>query len=207
MVSSPRLLKIASRFSSAALTSPTDNVAIAQGLGELAIASSMSFLRTLSHLSVADPTTNLLDIIRKRYTEVTSHSHADFRWPPILPYDERNPQCILPTRAKRQPDKTTHVQWGDYKPSDHEHTIVADALANLARSISTEVPPKKVPRWTLRFALHSLSQDPLPPTSVIADCLMIVAIDLGIGGLRRWDLRPRTRGGSIVFDEMAVSLT
>ena len=38
---------------------------------------------------------------------------------------------------------------------------------------------QKVPRWTLRFALHSLSLYPMPPTSAIADCLSIIAIDLG----------------------------
>jgi len=38
---------------------------------------------------------------------------------------------------------------------------------------------KKVPRWVLRFSLHSLLRDPAPPVSVIADCLMIIAIDLG----------------------------
>ena len=38
---------------------------------------------------------------------------------------------------------------------------------------------RKVLRWILRFALESLSLNPLPPTSVIADCLSIIAIDLG----------------------------
>ena len=37
---------------------------------------------------------------------------------------------------------------------------------------------QKVPRWILRFALHSLSLDPPPPVPVVADCLTIVAIDL-----------------------------
>ena len=37
----------------------------------------------------------------------------------------------------------------------------------------------KVPRWILRFALRSLSLDPLPQKPVVADCLRIVATDLG----------------------------
>ena len=37
---------------------------------------------------------------------------------------------------------------------------------------------RKVPRWFLRFALHSLSLDPPPPASVVADCLSIIATDL-----------------------------
>ena len=34
-------------------------------------------------------------------------------------------------------------------------------------------------RVLVRFALRFLSQDPLPPTSVVVDCLTIVATDLG----------------------------
>ena len=37
----------------------------------------------------------------------------------------------------------------------------------------------KVPRWILRFALQSLSLDLLPQKPVVADCLRIVATDLG----------------------------
>jgi len=38
---------------------------------------------------------------------------------------------------------------------------------------------KKVPRWVLRFSSYSLLSYPEPPASVIDDCLMIIAIDLG----------------------------
>ena len=41
-----------------------------------------------------------------------------------------------------------------------------------------QVRREKVPRWTLRFALDSLSMDPPPPPSVVANCLKIIAIDL-----------------------------
>ena len=71
------------------------------------------------------------------------------------------------------------VQWEDYKPSSDEHGIVSRALAKLARFEYRRRGHRKVPRWLLRFALHSLSQHPLPPTSVTIDCLSIVAIDLG----------------------------
>ena len=71
------------------------------------------------------------------------------------------------------------VQWEDYKPSNDEHVIVSRALAKLARFEYRRRGHRKVPRWLLRFAFHSLSQHTLPPTSVIADCLSIVAIDLG----------------------------
>ena len=36
----------------------------------------------------------------------------------------------------------------------------------------------KVPRWTLRFVLYSLSLDPPPPPSAIANYLEIIALEL-----------------------------
>ena len=38
---------------------------------------------------------------------------------------------------------------------------------------------QKVPRWILHYAHHLLSQDTLPSVSVVADCLSIIAMDLG----------------------------
>ena len=40
---------------------------------------------------------------------------------------------------------------------------------------------EKVPRWILLFTASSLSLDPLPPTSVVADCPKITATDLSCG--------------------------
>ena len=77
------------------------------------------------------------------------------------------------------PRKAWRVQWGDYKPSSGEHVIVARALAKLARFEYRRRGQWKVPRWLLRFAFHSLSQYPLPLTSIIVDCLSIIAVDLG----------------------------
>jgi len=71
------------------------------------------------------------------------------------------------------------VQWNDYEPSSDEHIVVACALAKLARFEYKRRGHRKVPRWLLRFAFHSLSQYPLPPTPVIVNCLTIIAIDLG----------------------------
>ena len=78
-----------------------------------------------------------------------------------------------------QARKAWRVQWKDYNPSGGEYVIVASALAKLARFEYRRRGRWKVPRWLLRFAFHSLSQHPLPQTSVIVDCLSIIAIDLG----------------------------
>ena len=57
---------------------------------------------------------------------------------------------------------------------------------------------RKVPRQTLRFAFHSLSLDPLPPTPVVADCLSTIATDLGC------DV---SSIGSATFDERCVHMS
>jgi len=90
--------------------------------------------------------------------------------------DERT---IAADVLSKQPRQAWRVQWKDYEPSNDEHTIVACALAKFARFEHRRRGHRKVPRWLLRFAFHSLSQHPLPPTSVIANCLSIVALDLG----------------------------
>jgi len=69
-------------------------------------------------------------------------------------------------------------QWSDYEPSADEHATVAHNLVKLARFENQRVQQVKVPRFLLRFAFHSLSLDPLPP-SIVTDCLSIIAIDLG----------------------------
>ena len=83
------------------------------------------------------------------------------------------------------------VQWDDYKPSSDEHVIVSHALAKLAQFEYRRRGHRKVPRWLLRFAFHSLSLQPLPTTSVIIDCLSIIALDLGCGSSNTTTLHER----------------
>jgi len=74
------------------------------------------------------------------------------------------------------------LDWTDYKPHPPEYVFFANALDDVVRARASLVG-LKVPRWTLRFVLHSLSislsQDPPPPTPVIIACLSIIAVDLG----------------------------
>ena len=151
-------------------------VGIVQGLEQLAAVSALCFFSTLSHLLALDPASSVLEDVRQRYTKV---------FPPQAHFDGHQFCHTL---------NTIHVffvgywipQWGPrsfrwtaYDPSGHEHTIVAHNLLKVALFGYQRTQRKKVPRWILRFVLHSLSLDHLPPVSVIADCLSIVAIDLG----------------------------
>ena len=76
-----------------------------------------------------------------------------------------------------------NYQWDDYRPSDQEFILFARGMVGAAQEeYQQREDDKKVPRWILRFALHSLSLDPPPPPSVIADALVIAAIDLDCDG-------------------------
>jgi len=147
-------------------------VVIIQGLEELATVSALCFFNTASHLLVTDPTSSVLEDVRQRYLKVSSAQTS------LSGHQAYHTMCaagsLLTQRRERQ-----SFRWGDYRPSAHEQAIVAHNLVKLAQSEYQRTQQVKVPRLILRFALHSLSLDPSPPTSVIADCLSIIAIDLG----------------------------
>ena len=151
-----------------------NTVVITRGLERLAAASALCLLRTFSRLSVVDPTSDVLGDIRRRYSRnfppTTNFDGLPFFYIFSVVHD-----VFYPGWNDRWFD------WGDRRPSSHEHIIFAHALSDLSLSEYRrgDRSGKKVPRWILRFALHSLSLDPPPPASVVADCLSIIATDLG----------------------------
>ena len=156
-------------------------VVITQGLEELAEASATCCFRTLSRLAAVDPTLSVLNDARKRYTR-TFPSETHFEGP-------------LPDNGLGAIHDIFHsppkIQWKAYKLLGDDQVILAHTLVQLARkrvsdatqnTWGTLLRPRrrvKVPRWILRFALHYLSQDPPPPTSIVINCLSVIAIDLG----------------------------
>jgi len=158
---------------------------IAQGLEQLAATSSLFCLHTLSHIAAMD-TPNILDSVCQRYTR-TFPSWTNFDG---LPFSHTlgvihrvfhliNSEGLrAPTRPRTQRPVLQRVEWNGFEPSKDVYITVACALAKLAWFEYQRSGQVKVPRLFLRFALHSLSQDPQPPPSVIADCLTIIAIDL-----------------------------
>ena len=147
-------------------------VVVVQGLEELATASALGFFNTVSHLLGTNPTSSFLGDLRQRYTKTFPartdfHGHHCYHIMSAI-------HCLFVRPWARRP-----FQWSGYNPPAHEHSVVSHNLINLTQFEYQRTQQVKVPRWILRFALHSLSLDPLPPTSVIADCLSIIAIDLG----------------------------
>ena len=147
---------------------------VIQGLEQLAMVSGICLLRAFSHLSVMDPASSVLGDVCRYYCGV---------FPPTTNFDSLPFSHGFSVIHSVFYPHQNHpwLDWGDYNPSSHEHVILAHALAKLAQSEyqKREGWEKKVPRWILRFVLHSLSLDPLPSTSIIVDCLSIIAIDLG----------------------------
>ena len=155
------------------------NLVATQGLEKLAKVSTMGLLHLFSHLSVIDPTSSILVDICQNYARIFPpnvkfnnlpfyHTHGMIHF--TLHQDWRNQPWYVCKKGYKQ------LQWRDYKPSNQEHIVFTQALTKLAQSEYQS--RRKVPFWILHFVLHSLSLSPLPSTSVIIDCLSIIAIDL-----------------------------
>ena len=150
---------------------------IAQGMEQLAAASSLCCLQTLSHLLATDPTSKIF------WDTCMSYART-FRFAPeldglpfsyILRIIHRISRRHVPPHLQCQ----QQVQWEGYGPPSSEHASVAHALVEVSRFEYQWGKRDRVPCWILRFAFHSLSQSPLPPATVVVDCLSIIAIDLG----------------------------
>ena len=146
-------------------------VVIIQGLEELATLSAMCFLRTFHHLSVMDPTSSVLEDVRRRHDRVFPFG-TDFGGFPLYYAMAKIHGLVNRTWG------SSHVQWDNYRPSTQEHVQVARDIAEAAQVGYQQSQHQKVPRWILRFALSSLSIDPPPPPPVVSNCLSVVAIDL-----------------------------
>jgi len=152
------------------------SVVVTQGLERLATVSAMCCLRTFSRLSVMDPMSGVLVDVRQCYNEALP-PEIKFKGSPFYHTLGAIHRLLKSGRERWQ---RARIEWRGYKPPGHEHAIVARALTELAQSEHRRSEhQKKVPRWIIRFTLHSLSLDPPPSTSVVIDCLSVIAIDLG----------------------------
>ena len=146
------------------------DVVIIQGLEQLATVSAQCFFHTISHLSVMDPTSGILKDVCQRYTKVFS-ANINFHGHQFSDHMNAIHRVFIQGEFQR-------FKWSDYRPPGDEYTLVSDTLTKLARFKCQKMEQPKVPNSILRFALHSLFTDPLPPIPIIADCLSIIAIDL-----------------------------
>jgi len=142
------------------------NAVIVQGMEQIAEASAMCFFLALSHLSITDPMSSILADICRRYRRIFPF-YLDFRGLP-LPY-------ILPAIHERiyPMEAQMPTEWTGHKPTYREYIAIGRTLSKLSWSAHQE---RQAPHLCLSFALCYLSQDPLPSPSILADCLLIIAI-------------------------------
>jgi len=121
-----------------------------------------------------DPESNILKDVYQQHRRI---------FPPTV--DLRSlPFCHTIKAIRRLLSRRDHpepLNWEGIDFSTPESLFLAHHLVKIAW-LWYQRPRRegqKVPRWVLRFSLQSLLSDPEPPVSVIADCLMIIAIDLG----------------------------
>jgi len=147
---------------------------VIQGMEQLTPVTALSCLHTLSHLAVTDPKLSTLGNTRQQYVRAFP-TGTDFS---TLPCSHT---LYLIHGAFYQGIAFTWYwspQWEDYTPPSSEHTIVAHALHKLFWSWCKAWENQGMENWILQFVLCSLSQSPLPPTSVIVSCLSVIAIKL-----------------------------
>ena len=148
-----------------------DKVVVIQGLEELATLSARCLFQTFRYLSATHPASSVLADLRRRYSRIFPFC-TDFRGLPFY-YQITGIHASVNQNWSRQLRR-----WMDYRPPDQELIPFARHLVDAAQAEYQQTPSKKVPRWILRFALHFLSSYPPPPTSVVADCLTVIAIAL-----------------------------
>ena len=142
-----------------------------EGLEELATVSARCLFRTFHRLSVVDPTSCVLTTLRHRYSKLLRNDEIDFT---SLPF--RYTMLMIHALFKRRWNPS-YLKWD--RPTADEQLPFARYMAEAAQMGYQHTRRTKVSRWILRFSLFSLSLDPPSPPPVIADCLTIIAMDLG----------------------------
>ena len=153
-----------------------------QGLEQLATTSASCLFLTFHHSLVADPTSGTVADVRQRYNRI---------FPVDTDFDGFSPfHPAIGFHALVNQGWSPHdTRWADHRPSSQDHISSACRMVGVAQLGYQQTQNRKVPRWTLRFALYSLSLNPPPPVSAIANCVKIAAIDLGcdILDITPWD--------------------
>ena len=154
-------------------------VMVTQGLEKLATLSTVCLLYTFSHLSAMGPLSGVLVDVCQKYVR-TFPLDIKFNGLPFC-YTFGAIHFTL-HQVWRCQDwegyKIGHqqVQLIDYRLPSWEDIACSYALTKLAQSEYQR--RRKVPCWILHFVLHTLSMVPLPSTSVVVNCLSIIAISL-----------------------------
>ena len=164
------------------VNSKNGQAVVMQGSEQLATTSASCLSLTFHHLLVTNPTSDTIADICRRYDGIFPVNTNFDGFSPLHP--------VIEFHALVNHDWFPRsTQWADHRPSSQDHISSARRIVGVARLGNQQTQNREVPPLTLLFALDSLSLDPLPPASVIADCLTIAAIDLGCDllDMASWD--------------------
>jgi len=141
---------------------------VTRGSEQLAGVSAMCFFRLYYCLLSTDSTSPVFRDVRQRYKRVFP-SRVNLRGLPC-------PTIMTVIHILFGADwRRPLIDWRCYDPPTDELVPFSCALAQVAQFQYAGGEPE----WLVAFALRFLSQDPLPPTSVVVNCLSIIAADLG----------------------------
>ena len=159
-------------FSSCFVADDRHNLSIARGSEQLAEISAMCFFCAFSCLLGAEPTSPVIKHVRQRHKRIFQSN---------IIFSGTSYPLVVNAVHRLFFEIPVLIDWRCYYPSSDELVPFAYALAQAAQFEYRRGEPeaRKIPRWLVRFALRFLSQDPLPPTSVVIHCLTIIATDLG----------------------------
>jgi len=160
-------------FTSCFVISDGFTTMVTRGSEQLAGISAMCFLRAFSYLSSIESGSTIIKDVRQRYRR---------GFPSLI--DPQDLPCPIVMGAIHsllaRPWERPHIDWRHYNPSTDELVPLSCALVQAAQfEYLRGGDDPWVPNWLVGFALRFLSQDQLPPTSVVIDCLTMIATALG----------------------------
>jgi hypothetical protein len=185
----PILMDCLKMFINSVSVTDDNRVVVLRGSEEFAESAAVCLLGALSHSLIVDPKSNILKDIHQQYRRT---------FPPTVNLQSL-PFYHTISAVHNFFNGHDHPKGLDWKTIDPSalgslpltHNLVKIAWSQYQRS--GIVGQKMVPSWVLHFSLHSLLQDPRPPASIIANCLLVIAIDLGCdvaeGDIRNLDKR------------------
>ena len=144
-------------------------VSTTTGLEQLAAVSPGFFYHTFHCLTVVDPTSSVLEDICQNYYEVLPDGIS------FVDLPSQHTMTMIDTSIRR--NWTPQSTQGDDRLSNHEHLLFAQDIAELAQAEYQQ--NLEIPKWIFDFAFNSLSMDPHLPASAVANCLKVIAINLG----------------------------
>ena len=146
-----------------------DRVVVTRESEGLAEMDAVCLLRALSHRLVEQPSSSMPRDLHHRYRSVF----------PCVDMLSTLPFYHTFTAAQSliTGNSTDHLNWDGVDPSTPESLWLAHNFVKIAWHQKKN--RGRVSHWILCFSRHCLLWHPEPPLSVIADCLLIAAIELG----------------------------